>query len=344
VATNNTSEYQLTVQEIAQKELLRQEIEHLKAQNALSEQALLKDLILMLREKEQIIGPGLQPYGRSVKLREAVLTKPKELDFVLPGLLAGSVGSIVSPGGAGKSMLAMQITAQLAGAPDFLGLGGLKRGRAVYFAAEDPEEAIIHRFHNLCSYIGPEERELIFENLDIRTVLGKQPNLLSKSWVDHISSLACESRLIVLDTLRRFHLADENSSGEMNNVLNVLDTISSKTGCSIIFLHHANKGSVFSGNGDMQQASRGSSVLVDNIRWQAFLSTMSKEEAKSWGVEENARKSFVRFGISKQNYGIPIEDKWYRRHEGGILKPAVLEKAPKFVSPVTKEANNGFNC
>lgn len=300
------------------------------------------NLIKMEREMEAEILKGRQRFGKGLDLVNAAIEKPQELDFVLPGLLAGSVGSIVSPGGTGKSMLALQLVSQLAGAPDFLRLGDIKKGRAVYFAAEDPEQALIHRFHNLCSYLNQEQRECLFQNLTIRTVLGKQPNLLDEEWAHHIRSFASESRLIVLDTLRRFHLGDENSSSDMNQVLNVLDAISTETGCAIVFIHHANKGSAYQGTGDMQQASRGSSVLVDNIRWQAFLSVMSKDEAKTWGVEENVRKSFVRFGISKQNYGMPFDDKWYRRHDGGILKPAVLEK--RVVSPNTKEVNNGFHC
>ncbi|WP_223940026.1 helicase RepA family protein, partial [Aeromonas caviae] len=37
-------------------------------------------------------------------------------------------------------------------------------------------------------------------------------------------------------------------------------------------LRHASKGAAMMGAGDQQQASRGSSVLVDNIRWQSYLS------------------------------------------------------------------------
>ena len=106
-------------------------------------------------------------------------------------------------------------------------------------------------------------------------------------------------------------------------------SIAADTGCSIVFLHHASKGAAMMGAGDQQQASRGSSVLVDNIRWQSYLSSMTSAEAEEWGVDDDQRRFFVRFGVSKANYGAPFADRWFRRHDGGVLKPAVLERQRK---------------
>ncbi|WP_432759877.1 AAA family ATPase, partial [Escherichia coli] len=50
---------------------------------------------------------------------------PPPLDYVLPNMVAGTVGALVSPGGAGKSMLALQLAAQIAGGPDLLEVGEL---------------------------------------------------------------------------------------------------------------------------------------------------------------------------------------------------------------------------
>ena len=90
---------------------------------------------------------------------------------------------------------------------------------------------------------------------------------------------------MVLDTLRRFHIEEENSSGPMAQVIGRMEAIAADTGCAVVFLHHANKSASMMGNGDQQQASRGSSVLVDNIRWQSYLSGMTQAEAEEWGVD-----------------------------------------------------------
>jgi hypothetical protein len=57
---------------------------------------------------------------------------------------------------------------------------------------------------------------------------------------------------------------------------------------------------------------------------------MSEEEAERFRDSSghspigDRRSYFVRFGVSKQNYdAIPI-DRWYQRHEGGVLLPVEL--------------------
>ncbi|PXZ99604.1 hypothetical protein DMW43_27465, partial [Serratia marcescens] len=47
-----------------------------------------------------------------------------------------------------------------------------------------------------------------------------------------------------------------------------------------------------------------------------------------WGVDDDQRRFFVRFGVSKANYGAPFADRWFRRHDGGVLKPAVMPPEP----------------
>lgn len=46
-------------------------------------------------------------------------------------------------------------------------------------------------------------------------------------------------------------------------------------------------------------------------------------------MDDDQRRFFVRFGVSKANYSAPFTDRWFRRHDGGVLKPAVLERQRK---------------
>ena len=270
----------------------------------------------------------------SIDILKAFSEEPTPIDFVLPGLVAGTVGGIVSPGGAGKSMLAMELLIFVATGHDISGVSdgkNFKQGKVVYLAAEDPTIAIQHRLHNLGKHLTLETREKMAQNAVIEPLLGKLPNVLDKRWFEAIKRVSEGSRLLVLDTLRRFHLSDENDSGEMAEVIGQLEAISASNGNSTVFLHHSSKAAAMSGQGDTQQASRGSSVLVDNIRWQMFLAGMTKEEAKQHDVDEAMRGFFVRTGVSKQNYGAPFPEIWLKRAEGGVLKKAELS-----TSPITK--------
>lgn len=262
----------------------------------------------------------------ALDLMAAFTELPPPIDYVLPNMVAGTVGALVSPGGAGKSMLILQLAAQIAGGPDLLGVGELSTGPVVYLPAEDPPAAIHHRLHALGAHLTADQQRVVANDLLIEPLIGKCPNIMASEWFDGLKRAAEGRRLMVLDTLRRFHIEEENASGPMAQVIGRMEAIAADTGCSIVFLHHANKGAAMMGNGDQQQASRGSSVLVDNIRWQSYLSGMTQSEAEEWGVDNNQRGYFVRYGVSKANYGTPFDECWFRRHEGGVLKPAVLER------------------
>lgn len=264
-----------------------------------------------------------------INLLEAFNELPPPIDFVLPNMIAGTVGGLVSPGGTGKSMLALQIATQIAGGPDLLGLGNLQGGLVAYIPAEDPPVAIHHRLHALGSHLTKAQQAAVAKRLLIEPLNGRSPNLLNQRWFDDLKRIASERRLMILDTLRRFHVEDENASGPMSMLVGIMESIAAETGCSIIFLHHTSKGAALSGSGDAQQASRGSSVLVDNVRWQSYLMGMTQSESDTLNVEESKRNYFVRFGVSKANYGAPFQEVWLRRCEGGILIPAIFEQGSK---------------
>ncbi|KAG1243419.1 hypothetical protein G6F57_022401 [Rhizopus arrhizus] len=59
----------------------------------------------------------------ALDLMAAFTELPQPIDYVLPNMVAGTVGALVSPGGAGKSMLILQLAAQIAGGPDLLDVG-----------------------------------------------------------------------------------------------------------------------------------------------------------------------------------------------------------------------------
>ena len=279
----------------------------------------------------------------ALDLMAAFNESPPPIDYVLPNMVVGTVGALVSPGGAGKSMLILQLAAQIAGGPDLLEVGELPTGAVVYLPAEDPPVAIHHRLHALGAHLTADQRRAVADGLLIEPLIGKCPNIMACDWFDYLKRIAEGRRLMVLDTLRRFHIEEENASGPMAQVIGRMEAIAADTGCAIVFLHHASKGAAMAGASDQQQASRGSSVLVDNIRWQSYLSGMTQAEAEGWGVDEGQRGFFVRYGVSKANYSAPFQECWFRRHEGGVLKPAVLERQKRQPPAKLKSVARGGN-
>lgn len=260
---------------------------------------------------------------------------PPEIDFVLPGMIAGTVGSLVAQGGAGKSWLALEIAVGVAGGPDLAEIGIRAHGRTVYLPAEDPRSALAHRFHALGAHLDADARRTVAENLTVLPLMGKQVNIGDGAWSCALERTSEGARLVIVDTLRRFHVEDENASGPMAQLLGQMEGICERTGASILFLHHTGKGAALNGTGGEQQAARGSSVLVDNIRGgQWNLLGMSGAEAERLKVDD--RKRFVRLVQAKANFGPPIPDKWLERGAGGVLKPAFGIEIANGVRSATK--------
>ncbi|WP_256380367.1 AAA family ATPase [Oceanimonas sp. GK1] len=68
----------------------------------------------------------------ALDLMSAFTETPPQIDYVLPNMIAGTVGALIAPGGAGKSILALQLATQIAGGPDLLGLGKFQSYLSAY--------------------------------------------------------------------------------------------------------------------------------------------------------------------------------------------------------------------
>lgn len=268
-----------------------------------------------------------------------------ELDYVMPGFLAGTVGGIIAQGGTGKSFLGMELGCSMI-SKDLLGLDIKSSNQYItYITAEDPLAILQHRAFALTKHLNSEEREQVKKFLTLQSIQGQTPCLIDangyrvEKWISGLKRACLGRRLVIIDTLRKFHQGNENDSGQMSLLLQVLEEIASETDCSILFTHHISK----SGTG--QTASRGSSVLVDNIRYQILLEKMSEQEAINFGVDENCRSKFVKINgsASKINYGESGGDHWLRRVEKGILVKAEPFDSPKKIKEKKekKEKNYG---
>ncbi|SEL44341.1 helicase RepA family protein [Ectothiorhodospira marina] len=260
-----------------------------------------------------------------VNIQAAFENPGPRLNFLIPGMIRGSVGSLVAPGGAGKSVFGLQLAVWLTSGADLLGFGEAPTDQAVaYLSAEDPLPVLSERLYAIGEVLSDRERHLVEDNLMVMPLEGIQANLLSSRWINALQNLAEAHDLLILDTLRRFHGCDENDGSAMARLLGNLELIASRTGCSILFLHHTSKAALWNQAGDQQQASRGSSVLTDNIRWQGYLAAMTPGEAKKYGITTEPISRYVRFGVSKANYHAAVHPKWFIRGTAGVLQPVDL--------------------
>lgn len=279
-----------------------------------------------------------KPYLPTLVPTSELVQKKIELDFVLPGLLAASVGGVISPGGVGKSFWMVQLGLQLAGAwkPDLVG-APLTQGEVVILSAEDAPDVTTKRIQAMIQQGCVDHGNL--DGLKIYSLAGRSLNITLDSCIAELVKACKGARLIVLDTLKRFHSLDENSTQDMSTVMASMEKLAMQTGAAVLFVHHTTKSAVLNGQQGLAQAARGASVLVDNCRWLSFLATMTEAEARTFGIAPDRREQYVRWNIAKLNYGPTQLDRWYVRKEEGVLHPVGLVPAPVRYEMLQKPAD-----
>ena len=196
-------------------------------------------------------------------------------------------------------------------------------GRVLMLCAEDPQEVLQQRIQSISAFISGKPS---FKNLDLRSCIGQQVDLMNDDWYRQVLEVARGARLIILDTLTRFHNLDENSAQDMKKLLGRLESLAQESGAALLYMHHTSKAAIRDGFGSTQQAARGSSVIVDNSRWVAYLAPMTPAEAREYGIAFKDMPLYVRWNIAKQNYGASRPDQWYMRQAGGALLAIELKR------------------
>jgi hypothetical protein len=116
--------------------------------------------------------------------------------------------------------------------------------------------------------------------------------------------------LVAIDPFVKSHSVPENENSLIDDVIQVLTDLATKHNIAIDSPHHISKGAADPGNANR---ARGASAMVDAGRLVTTLTTMSSEEAKTFGIDETERKQYVRVDSGKVNitksWGAP---KWFR--------------------------------
>lgn len=269
-------------------------------------------------------------FGKDVKPR----------DWVLNDCIAkGTAGMLVSPGGAGKSQLLLQLAFDVAtGHKYFSPWAPSKPGQVVIISAEDDEDELHRRCDRLLRNMGSDpdagpRLHLLRENLYIVARVGEN-NLLTQEQDGKILPTALvertyqtvaqlpDVRLIILDPISRFRGGEENSAEHSTRFVEAIELLAKQTGAAVLCAHHANKASM-QGSEQTQAAARGSSALTDGFRLQINLSPPSQNEAKL--LPDVLPGKYLVVKITKTNYsrsGIPL---FLRRTDEGILFPVEQE-------------------
>jgi AAA domain/Domain of unknown function (DUF3854) len=236
------------------------------------------------------------------ELRKAEIAAPEPIVEGW-GLRRGGKMLLVGLGGAGKSIVLLQIALSLAaGAPIFgyQPLAVTRPQRVAIYIAEDDLGILKERLLAQIAALGypPETEERILP-LDFG---GRRISVENEAdqMVLFQALKECQADVAILDPLVSIHDSDENSNSAMRRVLDLFGPLQANGGLTIALAHHEPKG-----NDNADSAARGAGAIRD---WSRTMLRLTKHGDSG---ELGGRYSLL---LSKNNYG-------------GAVKLLTLERA-----------------
>ena len=263
-------------------------------------------------------------------------TQPPEREWIIPDILPlGVAGMLGGSGGVGKSYATLLLSCCIALEVDFWGLGTCSPGGVLILSAEDDRDEMHRRLHVVLHWMRQMYPKLDVSPLRDRLFIADrvgENNLLTRVedrtvirtvLADQIATTANkvpDLKMVVVDPLSRFRAGSANGEEEATRFVEAIETIRKATGATVLVPAHTNKDA---GRGVVtgQDVIRGSSALVDGMRWVGTLIQMSTDEAKKREMDPAEARSWVRFEIPKGNYSSAFPGVWLQRQKGGILEP-----------------------
>jgi RecA-family ATPase len=107
--------------------------------------------------------------------------------------------------------------------------------------------------------------------------------------------------VFIAEPLVTLHTAQENDNSKMNQIVHLLSGIADSCDCSIDICHHTRK--LLAGTEEYStDDGRGASAIRDAVRGSRVLNSLSREEARNAGIEEQERAFYFRVDRGKANY------------------------------------------
>ena len=237
-----------------------------------------------------------------------------------PHYIRGFTSLTVAPGGVGKSTLAITEAIVIATGRPLLGITPSERAKVWYWNGEDPEEEILRRVHAILQHHGiPKEdiegwlflgsgrdREMVIATQDRHGTTVAEPDIQA------IISFARANAIgvIIIDPFVSTHRVAENDNSALDRVVKAWGRIAEEAQCAVGIVHHTRKPN---GQAITVDDARGASALLAAARHGRTLEPMSQGDAEKWGIEDEARRSYVRLDTGKANLRPSAKDRnWMR--------------------------------
>lgn len=189
-----------------------------------------------------------------------------DIPAVLKGLIPRvGMGVLYGASGIGKSFVAMDLVLRLAAGQDWNGhRNKAEDGVWVYISSEGGRDELMRRLRGWQDEHGALPGNVAFHAVSMSWGTGEAGEEDVRNFLKWCRLLGSPVRGVVIDTLNRNMLGDENSTADMTGFVNSVDKIWRALGCVVPVVHHEGK--------DAAKGARGSSVLkgAAEFEWRIF--------------------------------------------------------------------------
>jgi hypothetical protein len=268
-------------------------------------------------------------------------------------LFPGKYSVLAGPGGTSKTMLAIGLGVHVC-----LGLSWAELptapGSTLLFLGEEDEDEVHRRVNAVLATFATNEQTQVQRLMriipaaghDIRLVRLEQNNPVQSDLTAKVLKLSHELsaqaklpvRLIVFDHARLVGAGDSNDAGHVTELTRVLTHIAQETGAAVLLIGHSPKSVHGKTEADLSQSDVvGSGAYVDNARSALLMTTLSDAECKKFGIKPDAKSSYARLQVVKNNYGRTGTLLYFIRRHDPTWQVAPLE--PAQLVPTTKTSS-----
>lgn len=271
---------------------------------------------------------------------------PPPREWLLADVLPlGECGLIAAPGASSKTWLLLQMALGVAGG---LGIAGHGMAPACYepaaarpvlvLTAEEQQADLHRRVHRILSVM----REAgtlpdlalaaMRENLRLLSARGedslvrvRQPGSLKYENTEYAKRIEATLEqlpglgLLIIEPASRFRPGDENDAAATTGFVSWLERISMRYGCTVLTASHVNKWSKQEEE-ITADSIRGSSALVDSLRWVTVMRIATKAEREKYSIPEDEKGRYVQVATVKANNVSSIPPFWLERTQAGVLR------------------------
>jgi RecA-family ATPase len=261
--------------------------------------------------------------------------------------------TISALGASGKTTFVVNIGAHIA-AGRCWNEAIVRKRKVMIFSVEETQEELNRKFSATVEDWDEGERSEAIKNLRLVSLVGKDARFTKtvgrqvdgSGLADQVNSLCCEFGLdrgvVFLDHYQGLVSGDLNLSDTATGFCREANKIATALNSAVVILSHTSKQNMNTSSKEIGQGHSSGSLAFENaMRQTIVMVTMTKEEAKGYGLDEE-KPNHVWLGLPKNSYGNAEAGLWLKKNliekfHTIRLEPVTLEKPIKQPPQSTQE-------